>query len=82
MEEVGVEVTDITYVGSQPWPFPHQLMVGYMARYAGGEIRVDEQELDDAQWFHVDELPNLPPPLSLARQIVNAWINIHRGEIA
>jgi NAD+ diphosphatase len=80
MEEVGVKVTDITYVGSQPWPFPHQLMVGYMARYAGGEIRLDEQELDDAQWFHVDSLPNLPPPMSLARQVVMAWVKIHRGE--
>ncbi len=80
MEEVGVEVTDITYVGSQPWPFPHQLMVGYMARYAGGEIHVDEQELDEAHWFHVDELPNLPPPMSLAHQVVETWIKIHRGE--
>lgn len=79
MEEVGVNVTDITYVGSQPWPFPHQLMVGYMARYDGGEIRVDEQELDDAQWFHVDNLPNLPAPMSLARQIITAWVKMHRG---
>ncbi len=82
MEEVGVNITDITYVGSQPWPFPHQLMIGYMARYVDGEIRIDEQELDDAQWFHVDALPELPAPMSLARQIIMAWINTHRGETA
>jgi NAD+ diphosphatase len=72
-EEVGVEVTDIRYVGSQPWPFPHQLMVGFMARYAGGDIAIDTAELADARWFARDALPELPPPFSISRQIIEMW---------
>jgi NAD+ diphosphatase len=72
-EEVGVDVADIRYVGSQPWPFPHQLMVGFMARYAGGEIAVDTTELADARWFSRDALPELPPPFSISRQIIEMW---------
>jgi NAD+ diphosphatase len=73
LEEVGVDVDDIRYVGSQPWPFPHQLMVGFMARYRGGEIAVDTTELADARWFARDALPELPPPFSIARQIIEQW---------
>ena len=74
-EELGVEVTDVTYVGSQPWPFPHQLMVGYTARYVGGDIRIQEQELDDARWFSVKEPPEeMPPPMSLAHTIIKTWM--------
>jgi NAD+ diphosphatase len=72
-EEVGVEVADMRYVGSQPWPFPHQLMVGFTARYAGGEIAIDATELADAAWFARDTLPELPPPFSIARQIIERW---------
>jgi NAD+ diphosphatase len=72
-EEVGVEVEELRYVGSQPWPFPHQLMVGFMARYAGGEIAIDTAELTDAAWFSRDALPELPPPFSIARQIIELW---------
>lgn len=74
-EEVGVEVTDIRYVGSQPWPFPHQLMVGYTARYVSGDVRIDQMELDDAAWFDVDAMPDLPPRDSLARYIIDSWVN-------
>lgn len=77
-EEVGVSVTDITYMGSQPWPFPQQLMIGYTARYTGGEVRPDLQELDDAQWFHIDALPELPAQLSLSWQIIHAWETAQR----
>jgi NAD+ diphosphatase len=77
LEEVGVEVTDLTYVGSQSWPFPSQLMLGYTARWASGEIRVDPEEIDDAQWFDVDDLPPLPPPLSIARRILEAHVAAH-----
>jgi NAD+ diphosphatase len=73
-EEVGVEVDEIRYFGSQPWPFPHQLMVGFFARYAGGEVRPDPDELDEAAFYHVDNLPVLPMPLSIARQMLDAWI--------
>jgi NAD+ diphosphatase len=65
-EEVGVEVDDIRYVGSQNWPFPSQLMVGFVARYAGGEIRIDREELEDARWFPCDALPNRPSRHSIA----------------
>ncbi|HEX5690836.1 MAG TPA: NAD(+) diphosphatase [Roseiflexaceae bacterium] len=73
LEEVGVEITDIEYVDSQPWPFPQQLMIGFMARYAGGEIAIDTSELVDARWFTRDALPELPPPFSIARQIIEQW---------
>lgn len=74
MEEAGIEVTDIIYQGSQPWPFPHQLMVGFTARYVGGELKIDDAELDGAAWFTRDALPDLPSPISLSRQIIDAWI--------
>jgi NAD+ diphosphatase len=73
-EEVGVEITDITYVSSQPWPFPNQLMVGFTARYAGGEIRPDQIEIDKADWFRFDQLPDLPPTLSLSRELIVQWV--------
>jgi NAD+ diphosphatase len=72
-EEVGIEITEVTYSGSQPWPFPSQLMLGFRARYLSGEVRPDHNELDDAAWFHVDALPELPAPLSLSHQIIMAW---------
>ncbi len=77
-EEVGLEVTDIQYVGSQPWPFPHQLMVGYTARYVDGTLRLEEQELDDALWFGTDALPEMPPPMSLAYHIIDGWVKTTR----
>jgi NAD+ diphosphatase len=78
MEEAGVVVEGPVYKGSQPWPYPHQLMVGFFARYASGEVRIDETELDDARWFHVDQLPDIPPPLSLSRQLIDLWIASRR----
>ncbi len=72
-EEVGVDVTDIAYVSSQPWPFPHQLMIGFTARYTGGEIRPDQLEIDKSAWFRFDQLPELPGPLSLSRQLIDRW---------
>lgn len=80
-EEVGVAVANISYVGSQPWPFPDQLMIGYMAEYAGGMLEIDTAELDDAAWFHVDALPELPPPMSLSRRIIDAWAASRRREL-
>jgi len=73
-EEVAIEVTNIRYFGSQPWPFPHSLMVGFTADYAGGEIRVDGEEIVDARWFSRDDLPNLPPNPSIARKLIDAWL--------
>ena len=74
LEEVRVTVTDLVYTGSQAWPFPHQLMVGFTARYLDGAIQVDENELDEARWFCADALPDLPSPVSLSRQMIDAWV--------
>lgn len=70
-EEVGIRVDSIRYLGSQAWPYPHQLMLGFTARYAGGDIQLEEQELEDAKWFDLDALPDLSPPLSISRQILD-----------
>ncbi len=72
-EEVGVDVTDIRYVGSQNWPFPSQLMIGFVATYAGGEVRIDERELEDARWFPSDRLPDGPSRHSIARFILDRY---------
>ena len=74
LEETGIRLDHLAYAGSQPWPYPHQLMVGFTARYAGGEIVVDGEELDHADWFTVDSLPELPSPVSLSRKMIDAWI--------
>jgi NAD+ diphosphatase len=79
-EEASVRVADVTYFGSQTWPFPSQLMVAFQSRYTGGEPTPDLAELDDVKWFHVDELPNLPPPLSLSYQLVKAWVESLRPQ--
>jgi NAD+ diphosphatase len=78
-EEVGIEVRDIRYFGSQPWPFPHSLMIGFTAQWASGEIRVDGEEIADAQWFSWSELPPIPPPISIARRLIDAWVEELRG---
>jgi NAD+ diphosphatase len=72
-EEVGVELEGITYFGSQPWPFPHSLMIGFTARWASGAIVVDEDEIAEAGWFAADDLPQIPTPISIARQLIDAW---------
>lgn len=70
-EETGVEITNVRYVGSQNWPFPAQLMAGFVADYAGGEIVVEHQELEDARWFKNNALPTLPPARSISRWIID-----------
>ncbi len=75
-EEAGVRIEDLVYQGSQPWPFPHQLMIGFTARYIGGDIQIDEEELDRVEWFHAGAMPPLPPPLSLSRQILDGWVRL------
>jgi NAD+ diphosphatase len=71
-EEVGVEVKNIRYFGSQPWPFPHSLMIAFTADYAGGEVRPDGVEIEEARWFAPDALPKLPPPISISRRLIDA----------
>jgi NAD+ diphosphatase len=71
LEETGVRVRSIQYIGSQCWPFPSQVMAGFTAEYDGGEVRVEERELEDVRWFPIDKLPLLPPRRSIARYILD-----------
>ena len=73
-EEVGIEVTDIKYFGSQPWPFPHSLMIGFTATYASGEISLDDGEIEDAGWFTIDRLPRIPGKISIARKLIDWFL--------
>jgi NAD+ diphosphatase len=73
-EEVGVDVDSVRYVGSQPWPFPHSLMVGFRANYTGGEIVCEEGEILDANWYRKNDLPLVPPEISIAGKIIQAWV--------
>ncbi|MDY0092738.1 MAG: NAD(+) diphosphatase [Candidatus Vecturithrix sp.] len=73
-EEVGIEVADIRYFGNQPWPFPDSLMVGFTARYAGGEITVDHDEILEAGWFRADKLPEIPGKVSIARKLIDWFV--------
>ena len=73
-EEVGIEIKDIKYFGSQPWPFPHSLMIGFTASYAGGEISLDDDEIENAGWFAVDNLPRIPGKISIARKLIDWFI--------
>jgi NAD+ diphosphatase len=76
-EETGVEVGQITYFGSQPWPFPSQLMVGFRARYAAGEIEVQRSEIVEAGWFTAPEVEQLATPrggFSIAGWLIDSWL--------
>lgn len=75
LEETGVRVKNVRYFGSQPWPFPHQIMIGFTAEHAEGEIVVDTTELEEAVWSRRNAMPMLPPPLSIARQLVDDWLS-------
>jgi len=72
-EEVGLAVGDVTYWGSQPWPFPHSLMVGFRARYVSGELVLQADEIAEAGWFAPNELPLVPPTMSIAGRMIEAW---------
>jgi NAD+ diphosphatase len=75
-EEVGLELRDIRYFGSQPWPFPHQLMIGFTAHYAAGDIRPQAEEIAEAGWFDRRvELPKLPGKLSIARRLIDWFVD-------
>jgi len=65
-EEVGIKICNLEYVASQPWPFPHSLMLGYQAQYSGGEIKKDPTEIDDAHWYAIHDLPLIPSMSTIA----------------
>jgi NAD+ diphosphatase len=80
-EEVSIEVDRIEYFASQSWPFPHSLMLGFTAQYAGGEIRIDRNEIEDARWFSPDAMPRVPPPLSIARKLIDRYAGKHEIQL-
>jgi NAD+ diphosphatase len=73
-EEAGIDVKNIRYFGSQPWPFPDSLMIGFTAEYAGGDIKVDDNEILDARWFGVDEMPEIPGKISISRALIDSFL--------
>jgi NAD+ diphosphatase len=77
MEEVNVKVSEIKYYGSQSWPFPSQLMLGYFCKYVEGEIKLNDAELEEARWFHLDDLPMIPPDSSISGQLIRSYISDH-----
>jgi NAD+ diphosphatase len=74
-EEVGIEIGGVTYSGSQPWPFPHSLMIGFTAHWVAGEVAIDEREIIDARWFGRHDLPLISPPMSIARRLIDDWLS-------
>jgi NAD+ diphosphatase len=76
-EEVGIQVKDIRYFGSQPWPFPNSLMIAFTCQYLSGEIMLEEEEMADAGWYKSDQLPLIPPKISIARQLIDWFVARH-----
>jgi NAD+ diphosphatase len=74
MEETGVRVRNARYFASQPWPFPHSLMIAFFAEYESGELRADGIEIEDVKWFQVCNLPRLPARISVARKLIEAAV--------
>ena len=71
LEEVGIRIKNIRYFGSQPWPFPNSLMIGFTAEYDSGEFALEEAEIAEAGWFAADAFPGLPPKMSIARRLID-----------
>ena len=80
-EEVGIDVKDIRYFSSQPWPFPHSLMIGFTATYDVGEISLNDEEIEDAGWFTADNLPRIPGKISIARKLIDWFIDKQGGHL-
>jgi NAD+ diphosphatase len=74
-EEAGIDVKNIRYFGSQPWPFPDSLMIGFTAEYAGGDIKIDENEILDARWFRADNMPEIPDKISISRALIDHFLS-------
>lgn len=70
MEEVGIKIKNLKYFDSQPWPFPHSLMVGFLAEYDGGELTLCDDEIETADWFTLDNLPTTPPTKTISGQLI------------
>ena len=74
LEETGIHIKNIRYFASQPWPYPCGLMVGFNADYAGGEIHLQRSEITKGGWFKKDSLPQIPEKLSIARMLLDHWL--------
>ena len=74
MEETGIKIKNVTYFSSQPWPYPSGLMVGFNADYVSGEVRLQQSELSKGDWFSKNNLPTIPEKLSIARMLIDAWL--------
>ena len=77
MEEVGIKVKNIQYIGSQPWPFPSQLMLGFKCEYESGDLVIDEDEIVEANWYTADNLPYVPPTSSLSGKLISLFVEDH-----
>jgi NAD+ diphosphatase len=77
-EEVGIEIKNIRYFGSQPWPFPNSLMLAFTAEYASGEIVLEEEEMEEANWYTADSLPQIPSSISISRQLIDHFVARHQ----
>jgi len=80
-EEVGVRVSNIRYFASQSWPFPHSLMIAFVCDWAGGDLKPQDTEIEDAKWFEVLQLPKLPSRISIARRLIDAVVNELRQNV-
>lgn len=76
-EETGLQIENIQYHYSQPWPFPSGMMVGFFADFKAGELRIDASELIEGGWFQRDQLPTLPDEMSIARRLIEEWREAH-----
>jgi NAD+ diphosphatase len=74
MEEVGLKVKNIEYFGSQSWPYPHSLMIGFTAEYESGDIEVDGKEIAHAKWFKAKDLPEMPSRISIAGELIDWFV--------
>ena len=80
-EETGLEIANITYFDSQPWPYPSGLMVGFVADYVSGEVKLQDEELSAGAFFTRDNLPELPQKLSIARRLIDWWLATTAPEV-
>ncbi len=77
LEEVGIRVKNLHYFGSQPWPFPNSLMIGFTAEYDSGDLLADGKEISEADWFDAQNLPDLPSKMSIAREMIDWFVQNH-----
>lgn len=74
-EEVNIKVNNVRYLGSQSWPFPNSLMLGFHAEYESGDIAYHDGEISDARWFKHNELPNIPGSTAISRWLIDAFVD-------